>query len=250
MLLEENSLFWKVLPFLENKFTVAIVSSCVCLFLLICIWVLYVKRHYSPVRSKILIVGRSGEDEQPGSGKSTLYHVLRTGKAPKFQSVTSMVPNEGTFIPRGSKTLKEANFVDFPGNERLKTELEDQVLHAKVIIYVLDVSRLETEIRKEAISVYNIFKLLKKRNRKAIPILIFCNKIDLCESFPLDKVRQILGEEILKYQREVAPSGGDESVLATNIDSLLACSQYVVSFESGSAAQGVVEPVIHFLDRI
>ncbi|GJQ15600.1 hypothetical protein GpartN1_g7391.t1 [Galdieria partita] len=246
----ESSLFYKVPSLLENKFTLAIFSTCFCLFLLIFIWVLYVKRHYSPVRTKILIVGRSGEDEYPGSGKSTLYHVLRTGKAPKFQSVTSMVPNEGTFIPRGSKTLKESNFVDFPGNERLKTELEEQVLHAKVVIYVLDLSRFETELRKEAISFYNILKLLKKRNWKIIPVLIFCNKVDLCENFDRDRVRRLLGEEILKYQRELGPSGGEDSILATNIDALFSCSQYVVFFESGSAAQGVIEPVIHFLERI
>lgn len=244
----EHPLFEKIVSLLESKYNLAIIASFFCLFFLTFVWVLYVKRHYSPVRTKVLIVGRSGEDEQPGSGKTTLYHVLRTGKAPKFQPVSSMSPNEGTFIPRGSKTLKELNFVDFPGNERLKVELEEQVLHAKAVIYVLDLSRLETELRKEAISIYGILQLLKKRNRKTIPVLIFCNKVDLCQDFERDKVRRLLGEELLKYQRELAPSGGDTTVLATNIDSLFSCSQYVVGFESGSAAQGLVEPVIHFLE--
>lgn len=226
----------------------AVVSSCFCL--VVFFWVLFVKRYYSPVRTKILIVGRSGEDEQPGSGKTTLYHVLRTGKVPKFHSVTSMVPNEGTFIPQGSKSLKEMNFVDFPGNGRMLVELEEQILQAKVVVYVLDLSKLQTDLRKEAISLFETFKLLKKRNRKAIPVLVFCNKVDLCENVELDKVKNLLGDEIMKYQRELASAGGENVMLATNRDSLFACSQYVVTFESGSAAQGLVAPVIQFLERI
>eukprot|EP00871_Galdieria_phlegrea_P003230 jgi/Galph1/3908/GphlegSOOS_G2547.1 len=223
----------------------------ICLLLVLIVWVLYVRRHYAPPRTKVLITGRTGEGESPGSGKTTLYFLLRTGKVPKFPPVTSMEPNEGTFIPCGSTNLKEMTFVDFPGSLKFKTDLEEQVRFAKCIIYILDVCHIRLTPRDDAIAIHDLLKLLSIQSRDAIPILIFCNKVDLDENVQVTNIQNLLAEEILKYQRERASLPDGQSVfLVENPNVLWSSKNYKVTFKCGSALKGQIEPVLEFLTTV
>ncbi|KAG7012804.1 Signal recognition particle receptor subunit beta [Cucurbita argyrosperma subsp. argyrosperma] len=76
-----------------------------------------------------------------GSGKTVLFYQLRDGSSHQG-TVTSMEPNEGTFvlhseIPKKDK-LKPVHLIDVPGHSRLRAKLDDFLPQAAGVVFVVD----------------------------------------------------------------------------------------------------------------
>ncbi|XP_040954391.1 signal recognition particle receptor subunit beta isoform X4 [Gossypium hirsutum] len=76
-----------------------------------------------------------------GSGKTVLFYVLRDGSSHQG-TVTSMEPNEGTFVLNSESNkkgkIKSIHLVDVPGHSRLRPKLDEFLPQAAGIVFVVD----------------------------------------------------------------------------------------------------------------
>lgn len=137
-----------------------------------------------------------------GSGKSVLFYQLRDGSTHQG-TVTSMEPNEGTFILHSEKTrkgkIKPVHIVDVPGHSRLRPKLDEYLPQAAGIIFVVDALDFLPNCR--AASEY-LYDLLTKGSvvRKKIPLLILCNKTDKVTAHTKEFIRRQMEKEIDKLR--------------------------------------------------
>ncbi|CAA3006988.1 signal recognition particle receptor subunit beta-like [Olea europaea var. sylvestris] len=137
-----------------------------------------------------------------GSGKTVLFYQLRDG-SPHQGTVTSMEPNEGTFVLHSETTkkgkVKPVHLVDFPGHSRLRTKLDDFLPQAAAIIFVVDAVEFLPNCRAASEFLYDI---LTKANvvKKKIPLLLLCNKVDKITAHTKDFIRKQLEKEIEKLR--------------------------------------------------
>ncbi|KAJ8560435.1 hypothetical protein K7X08_022295 [Anisodus acutangulus] len=132
----------------------------------------------------ILLTGLSG------SGKTFLFYQLRDGSAQQG-TVTSMEPNEGSFILHSERDKKgksrPVHIVDVPGYSRLRPKLDEFLPQAAGIVFVVDSVEFLPNSCPAAEYLYEILTkatLVKKR----IPVLLLCNKVDKIVG-NLDKLR-------------------------------------------------------------
>lgn len=137
-----------------------------------------------------------------GSGKTVLFYQLRDGSSHQG-TVTSMDPNEGTFVLHSEVTkkgkIKPVHLVDVPGHSRLRPKLDEFVPQAAGIVFVVDSLEFLPNCRAAAEYLYDILtkaSVVKKR----IPVLIVCNKTEKVTAHSKDFIRKQLEKEIDKLR--------------------------------------------------
>ncbi|GMJ12534.1 hypothetical protein like AT5G05670 [Hibiscus trionum] len=137
-----------------------------------------------------------------GSGKTVLYYVLRDGSSHQG-TVTSMEPNEGTFLLNSESNkkgkIKPVHLVDVPGHSRLRPKLDDFLPQAAGIVFVVDA--VEFLPNCSSVSEY-LYDVLTRASvvKKKIPVLICCNKSDKVTAHTKEFIRKQLEKEIEKLR--------------------------------------------------
>ncbi|CAL9169962.1 uncharacterized protein LOC103997754 [Musa acuminata AAA Group] len=144
----------------------------------------------------IVLVGLSG------SGKTVLFYQLRDG-SPHLGTVTSMEPNDGTFMLHSELEkkgkLNPVHLIDVPGHSRLRPKLDEFLPHAAGVIFVVDSLDFLPNCRAAAEYLYDVLTkaiIVKRR----IPILILCNKADKVTAHSKEFIRKQLEKEIDKLR--------------------------------------------------
>ncbi|CAL9170855.1 unnamed protein product [Musa hybrid cultivar] len=144
----------------------------------------------------ILLAGLSG------SGKTVLFYQLRDG-SPHLGTVTSMEPNDGTFVLHSELEkkgkLKPVHLIDVPGHSRLRPKLDELLPHSAGVIFVVDSLDFLPNCRAAAEYLYDILTkaiIVKRR----IPMLILCNKADKVTAHSKEFIRKQLEKEIDKLR--------------------------------------------------
>ncbi|MCD9642884.1 hypothetical protein HAX54_029926 [Datura stramonium] len=146
--------------------------------------------------STILLTGLSG------SGKTFLFYQLRDGSAHQG-TVTSMEPNEGSFVLHSETDKKgktrPVHIVDVPGHSRLRPKLDEFLPQAAGIVFVVDSVEFLPNCRPAAEYLYEI---LAKATvvKKKIPVLLLCNKVDKVTAHTKEFIRKQLEKEIDKLR--------------------------------------------------
>ncbi|KAG0746442.1 hypothetical protein G6F57_000512 [Rhizopus arrhizus] len=123
------------------------------------------------------------------AGKTSLYTLLRFGE--KRSTVSSMKENEGQ-LAISNKTF---DVVDLPGHERVRYRYVDFLPVAQSIVFVIDSTTLNKQVRSVAEYLYDVLaKPQVQKNR--IPVLVACNKSDMITALPTEKIRLMLETEI------------------------------------------------------
>ncbi|CAN6712321.1 unnamed protein product [Malus baccata var. baccata] len=149
-----------------------------------------------PKANTILVTGLSG------SGKTVLFYQLRDGSFHQG-TVTSMEPNEGTFVLHSEKSkngkLNPIHVIDVPGHSRLRAKLDDFLPQAAGIVFLVDAVEFLPNCRAASEYLYDI---LTKASvvRKKIPVLILCNKTDKVTAHSKEFIRKQLEKEIDKLR--------------------------------------------------
>ncbi|KAL5759855.1 hypothetical protein ACOSP7_018364 [Xanthoceras sorbifolium] len=137
-----------------------------------------------------------------GGGKTVLFYQLRDGSSHQG-TVTSMEPNEDTFVLHSESTkkgkVKPIHLVDVPGHSRLRPKLEEFLPQAAGIVFVVDALDFLSNYRAAAEYLYDI---LTKSTvvKKKIPVLICCNKTDKVTAHTKEFMRKQLEKEIDKLR--------------------------------------------------
>ncbi|CAN1310883.1 Signal recognition particle receptor subunit beta [Linum perenne] len=149
-----------------------------------------------PKSNTIVLSGLSG------SGKTILFYQLRDGSSHQG-TVTSMEPNEGTFIlhseaGKGHK-VKPVHLVDVPGHARLRPKLDEFLPEAAGIVFVVDALEFLPNLR--GVSEY-LYDILTKASvvKKKVPVLICCNKTEKVTAHTKDFICKQLEKEIDKLR--------------------------------------------------
>ncbi|KAE8023490.1 hypothetical protein FH972_009179 [Carpinus fangiana] len=137
-----------------------------------------------------------------GSGKTVLYYQLRDGSSHQG-TVTSMEPNEGTFVLH-SETVKEGkvkpvHLVDVPGHSRLRPKLDEFLPQAAGIVFVVDALEFLPNCRAASEYLYDILTKASVVNKK-IPVLLLCNKTDKVTAHTKEFIRKQMEKEIDKLR--------------------------------------------------
>ncbi|CDY11331.1 BnaA03g01670D [Brassica napus] len=137
-----------------------------------------------------------------GSGKTVLFYQLRDGSSHQG-TVTSMEPNEGTFVLHSENTkkgkVKPVHLVDVPGHSRLRPKLEEFLPQAAAIVFVVDALEFLPNCRAASEYLYDI---LTNANvvKKKIPVLLCCNKTDKLTAHTKEFIRKQMEKEIEKLR--------------------------------------------------
>ncbi|KAA8550188.1 hypothetical protein F0562_001872 [Nyssa sinensis] len=137
-----------------------------------------------------------------GSGKTVLFYQLRDGSSHQG-TMTSMEPNEGTFVLHSEMTkkgkIKPVHIVDVPGHSRLRPKLDEFGPQAAGIVFVVDALEFLPNCRAASEYLYDILTwatIVKKK----IPVLILCNKVDRVTAHSKEFIRKQLEKEIDKLR--------------------------------------------------
>ncbi|CEG66945.1 hypothetical protein RMATCC62417_03436 [Rhizopus microsporus] len=158
----------------------AIVAVAVLLITTVIVLSFYTKKQN---RNAVLLLGICD------AGKTAMYTLLRFNE--KRPTVSSMKENEGQLV----LSNKTYDLVDLPGHERVRYRYNDFLPVTRTIVFVVDSTTLNRQIRSVAEYLYDVLaKAQVQKNR--IPILIACNKSDMITALPTDKVKLMLENEI------------------------------------------------------
>ncbi|KAL5540083.1 hypothetical protein UlMin_043154 [Ulmus minor] len=137
-----------------------------------------------------------------GSGKTILFYQLRDGSSHQG-TVTSMEPNEGTFVLHSEKVkngkTKPVHLVDVPGHSRLRAKLDEFFPQAAGIVFVVDALEFLPNCRAASEYLYDILTNASVVNKK-IPVLILCNKTDKVTAHTKEFIRKQMEKEIDKLR--------------------------------------------------
>ncbi|CAI0434685.1 unnamed protein product [Linum tenue] len=157
---------------------------------------LYSAAAVRPKSNTIVLSGLSG------SGKTILFYQLRDGSSHQG-TVTSMEPNEGTFILHSEagkeRKVKPVHIVDVPGHPRLLPKLDEFLPEAAGIVFVVDALEFLPNLR--GVSEY-LYDILTKASvvKKKVPVLICCNKTEKVTAHTKDFICKQLEKEIDKLR--------------------------------------------------
>ncbi|KAG9455723.1 hypothetical protein H6P81_000231 [Aristolochia fimbriata] len=144
----------------------------------------------------VLLAGLSG------SGKTTLFYQLRDGTTHQG-TVTSMEPNEGTFILHSESTKKgkpkPVHVIDVPGHSRLRPMLDNYLAQAACLVFVVDAVDFLPNCRAAAEYLYDILTKAVVVKRR-IPVHIVCNKTDKVTAHSKEFIKKQLEKEIDKLR--------------------------------------------------
>lgn len=133
-----------------------------------------------------------------GSGKTVIFYQLQDGSSHQG-TVTSMEPNEGTFVLHSEKSkkdkIKPVHIVDVPGHSRLRPKLDEFFPQAAGIVFVVDALEFLPNCRAASEYLYDILTRAVVVKKK-IPILILCNKVDKVTAHTKEFIRKQLEKEI------------------------------------------------------
>ncbi|KAG1460031.1 hypothetical protein G6F56_006039 [Rhizopus delemar] len=102
-----------------------------------------------------------------------------------------MKENEGAIL-LSNKTF---DLVDLPGHERVRFRYIDFLPVTQSIVFVVDSTTLNKQIRSVAEYLYDVLaKPQVQKNRT--PVLIACNKSDMITALPTEKIRLMLETEM------------------------------------------------------
>ena len=215
-------------------------------------------------RNSVLIVGITGDSDDPAVGKTSIFKALRYGSLPKHGTVPSMQVNEDTFTPYGaSDSFQPIHWIDFPGHSRLRHNLQKYLNVAKCIVFVVDAQRFNLQARRDAELMYEILTDNGIANN-AIPMLVFCNKSETSTAVNTNIVQTRLEAELERARmasksviRSAQVGNNDDSGEGIDADEDRAFLGFEnetfsfdhvqhVSFHSGSALNGDLDPIINF----
>lgn len=210
----------------------------------------------SATRDAILIIGASPPSTVAAApGKTTLFHVLRTGRAPPFDTLPTQVPNDGEFAVAGSLAeqaeagaeampLPKARWVDYPGHSRLRPKMREYVGVARGVVFVVDSSAaVFAKTVREAADLLYFLLSDAEFERSKVPVLVFCNKADTPSSVAPSDVKTKLEAEMERARKAkaatlasarnatVEEAGGDEDGNGPAESVFLGYEDEVFSFE-------------------
>ncbi|CAL9223518.1 unnamed protein product [Arabidopsis halleri] len=137
-----------------------------------------------------------------GSGKTMLFFQLRDGSSHQG-AVTSMEPNESTFVLHNENTrkgkVKPVHLVDVPGHSRLRSKLEEYLPRAAAVVFVVDALEFLPNIRAASEYLYDILTDASIVKNK-IPVLLCCNKTDKVTAHTKEFIRKQMEKEIEKLR--------------------------------------------------
>ncbi|KAK9097694.1 hypothetical protein Syun_024739 [Stephania yunnanensis] len=184
-----------------------------------------------------------------GSGKTILFYQLRDGSSHQG-TVTSMEPNEGTFVLHSESDkkgkIKPVRIVDVPGHARLRPKLDDYLPQAAGVVFVVDALDFLPNCRAAAEYLYDILTNAKVVKKK-IPVVILCNKTDKVTAHTKEFIRKQLEKEIDKLRASrTAISSADissEFTLGVNGEAFtfIQCHNKVSVAESSGLTGDVVQ---------
>lgn len=121
----------------------------------------------------LLLVGPSN------AGKTAMFLRLRDGEVSSGnkETVTSMLPNEGSVAMRVGGVAKNIHVIDLPGHPRLESYFFKEVPRAKGIVMVVDCMDFNSSKEEAARHMYRLLTSPVVRGR-GVPILVACNKSD------------------------------------------------------------------------
>jgi len=185
---------------------VAIISAFATLLLAFVLLFLLVRGRKS--KDTILILGLSN------SGKTALFERLRDGKI--TETVTSLKENEQTFVLHSelsdSNRPRPVHIVDFPGHQRLRSQLTTFLPITRGIIFLIDAVEFKAELSNIAQYLFDLF-IDKTVNKHRIPFLIVCNKSEIITAKPKEIIQKDLEKEIelcVKNQSKMEDINGGE----------------------------------------
>lgn len=148
--------------------------------------VFFIFKRKSNKRSGVLLLGTCE------SGKTLLY--ARLVHKNYVETYTSTASNDGNYqVPGKNKSLR---IIDLPGHERLRqTLLEQYKSLARAVIFLVDSSTLQKEIKDVADYLYTVLSD-NVISHNAPPVLIACNKQDLLMSKGAEIIRSQLEKEM------------------------------------------------------
>ncbi|XP_010467710.1 PREDICTED: signal recognition particle receptor subunit beta [Camelina sativa] len=170
--------------------------AAIALLLLATIWLFSIRLFRRTKSNTVLLSGLSG------SGKTMLFYRLRDGSSHQG-AVTSMEPNEGTFvlhyenIKKGK--VKPVHLVDVPGHSRLRSKLEEYLPRAAAIVFVVDALEFLPNIRAVSEYLYDILTNASVVKNKT-PVLLCCNKTDKITAHTKEFIRKQMEKEIEKLR--------------------------------------------------
>lgn len=176
--LSTTLLYFNLPPPPSSKLADALLITLFLLILSSLAFALSILRFRRDTRNAVLILGISGENDNPAVGKTAIFKALRNGWLPKHGTVPSMTVNDAIFIPHGtSQPTNALRWIDFPGHPRLRHKLHAYLSIAKCIVFVIDATLFTAQARKDA---ELLFEILTHPvvSAKATPLLVFCNKSD------------------------------------------------------------------------
>ncbi|CAK9158159.1 unnamed protein product [Ilex paraguariensis] len=188
------------IPQVEEKFRqmppIQILIALGVIFLTYVIFLVVFLLNRKPPSDTIILSGLSG------SGKTVLFYQLRDGSSHQG-TVTSMEPNEGVFVLHSETTkkgkIKPVRIVDVPGHSRLRPKLDDYLVRAAGIVFVVDALEFLPNCRSASEYLYDILTKFIVVKRK-IPVLILCNKVDKVTAHTKEFIRKQLEKEIDKLR--------------------------------------------------
>eukprot|EP00607_Mallomonas_marina_P009604 CAMPEP_0182421446 /NCGR_PEP_ID=MMETSP1167-20130531/6860_1 /TAXON_ID=2988 /ORGANISM="Mallomonas Sp, Strain CCMP3275" /LENGTH=234 /DNA_ID=CAMNT_0024598617 /DNA_START=142 /DNA_END=846 /DNA_ORIENTATION=+ len=193
-------------------------------------------------RDTVLLLGPCG------GGKTLMAHRLCIGEVP--DTITSMKPATLQYSAEGGgKTLP---VIDFPGHPRLRSQLSDTLRRAKKIVFVVDASNVQSQVREAAEYLYDIFT--NPIMDDGPPMLIACNKSDISGVRPPARVKLALQQELEKIRKtrqsmevvgdtETIPIGREGKEFNIERD-----SPVEVTFSATSGKAGSIDAIYNFLN--
>ncbi|XP_047322690.1 signal recognition particle receptor subunit beta-like [Impatiens glandulifera] len=187
--LRQAQLFIRTLPPLQLYAAIAVV--------LLTTFLLLLARFFKRTKSNTIVL--SGLS---GSGKTVIFYQLRDGSSHKG-TVTSMEPNEGTFVLHSETQkkgkVKPVHVVDVPGHPRLRTKLDGVLARAACAVFVVDAVEFLPNLRATSEYLYDILTMASVVKKK-VPMLILCNKVDKVTAHTKEFIRKQLEKEIDKLR--------------------------------------------------
>jgi len=126
-----------------------------------------------------------------GAGKTVLIFQLCHGEIP--QTVTSM--KENVMVYNDEELKKPVEMIDFPGHERLRSNLLSRVEETSAIIVLLDSNNMKAHIRPTAEILFDILTHPSMENNPP-PLLVVCNKQDLPNAKAEIRIKKALELEL------------------------------------------------------
>ncbi|ODV72317.1 Signal recognition particle receptor subunit beta [Cyberlindnera jadinii NRRL Y-1542] len=158
----------------------------------------------------IPLLGGKATNKQPtyiicgpsNSGKTVLFHHLTQHRF--VPTVLSQEPNSTTKFPLPSSgaSVQEFKLVEFPGHNKLRSMLYDEIKQSPNIhglIFCLDSTTDPKQLSESAKFLYNVL-VLTERRPGGVDVLVACTKNESFSARQPKKIREVMENEIGVYR--------------------------------------------------